>query len=130
MAKGILDIGNGEIIDALNRELERVILNINDINTDAKPRTITLKITLKPAEDKKLINVSSFATSTVRPCRKVEVTMVNIKEQKKTGDVEFKLQEVLADAAPGQIDFDGNVVQAPKPIVVGVIAHNPVEKVG
>ena len=35
---GILGIQNGQIIKNINYELEKIIKNINDINTDDKPR--------------------------------------------------------------------------------------------
>lgn len=46
---GLATIARGEIISQANYQLEKAIENCLDPNTDAKaPRTVTVKITLKP----------------------------------------------------------------------------------
>ena len=63
----LLHLADGEIVDKLNRELERVAQNIIDKNTDPKKeRKITLSISFKPNENRDQINtVISAKTSLV-----------------------------------------------------------------
>ena len=50
---GLATIGGGAACEMFDRELARVLADIDDPNTQATaPRTITLKITLAPAESR------------------------------------------------------------------------------
>lgn len=44
------NLGNGACVEKFNIELEKVIENILDPNTDGKARVITLKVAIKPSE--------------------------------------------------------------------------------
>ena len=60
------NIGEGVAGELFQRELEKVLDNILDINTDPKKtRSITLKITIKPNEDRNLGNIFIDASSTL-----------------------------------------------------------------
>ncbi|MCI9094220.1 MAG: hypothetical protein HFF36_10635 [Coprobacillus sp.] len=117
---GILGIQNGQIIINADYELEKIMNNINDINTDEKPRELTIKIKIIPINEKRQIRVESTTTSKLRPLTKVESTLFNIKEaDKETGVVMNKLQEIT-DFAPGQLNIDGEIQEAPEPIMIGI----------
>jgi len=61
-------IGDGKAIQAVNYELERVIENCKDPNTEATGvRTVTLKIKVKPSQDRQRADVSIQATSQLAP---------------------------------------------------------------
>ena len=94
--------------------------NINDINTDDKPRELTIKIKIIPINEKRQVRVESTTTSKLRPLTKVESTLFNIKEtDKETGVIMNKLQEIT-DFAPGQLNIDGEIQEAPEPILIGI----------
>ncbi|WP_346698632.1 hypothetical protein [Thomasclavelia spiroformis] len=117
---GILGIQNGQIIKNIDYELEKIIRNINDINTDEKPRELNIKIKITPINNKKQLIIECTPTAKLRPLNTVQSTLFNIQEaDKETGVVVNKLQEIT-DVAVGQINIDGEIQEAPEPIYVGV----------
>ena len=63
-ASSLIDMANGAIKERLGYEMGRVIQNISDPNTKATAkRTITVKITLEPDEERKHVEVSATASS-------------------------------------------------------------------
>ena len=114
---GILGIQNGKNIDY---ELEKIIKNINDINTDDKPRELNVKIKIIPINNKKQLVIECTPTAKLRPLNKVRSTLFNIQEaDKETGVILNKLQEI-PDYADGQMNIDGEIKEAPKPFYIGV----------
>ena len=106
---GILGIQNGQIIK-----------NINDINTDDKPRELNVKIKIIPINNKKQLVIECTPTAKLRPLNTVQSTLFNIQEtDKETGVVFNKLQEIT-DVAIGQMNIDGEIQEAPEPIYIGV----------
>lgn len=62
------NIGEGVAGELFQRELDKVLDNILDINTDPKKvRSITLKITIRPNEDRNLGNIYVEAASNIVP---------------------------------------------------------------
>lgn len=117
---GILSIQNGQIIKNIDYELDKIINNINDINTDDKPRVLNIKIKITPIQDKRKLIVECIPTSKLRPLNKVETTLFNIQEKnKETGEVRTMLQEIT-DVAVGQLNLDGEIQEAPEPIYIGL----------
>lgn len=92
---GILGIQNGQIIKNIDYELEKIIKNINDINTDDKPRELNVKIKIIPINNKKQLVIECTPTAKLRPLNTVQSTLFNIQEtDKETGVVFNKLQEI------------------------------------
>lgn len=117
---GILGIQNGQIIKNIDYELEKIINNINDINTDEKPRELNIKIRITPINDKRQLKIECTPTAKLRPLNKVESTLFNIQEaDKETGVIVTRLQEIT-DVAIGQLNIDGDIQEAPEPIYIGV----------
>ena len=117
---GILGIQNGQIIKNIDYELEKIIKNINDINTDDKPRELNVKIKIIPINNKKQLVIECTPTAKLRPLNTVQSTLFNIQEtDKETGVVFNKLQEIT-DVAIGQMNIDGEIQEAPEPIYIGV----------
>ncbi len=116
---GILGIQNGQIIKNIDYELDKIINNINDINTDDKARELTIKIKITPINDKRQLLVECTPTAKLRPLNTVQSTLFNIKEiDKETGIITTKLQEIT-DVAIGQLNIDGEIQEAPEPIYIG-----------
>lgn len=60
----LLNIANGAAAGLFNEELRKVLTNIQDVNTEAKPsRTITLKFTFEPSASRNESAVTVEATS-------------------------------------------------------------------
>ena len=117
---GILGIQNGVLIKNIDYELDKIINNINDINTDDKPRILNIKIKITPIQDKKKLIIECTPTSKLRPLNTVESTLFNIQEvDKDTGVVVTRLQEIT-DVAVGQLNIDGEIQEAPEPIYIGM----------
>lgn len=117
---GILGIQNGQIIKNIDYELEKIINNINDINTDDKPRELNIKIKITPINDKKQLVVECTPTAKLRPLNTVQSTLFNMQQaDKETGVVYTQLQEIT-DVAVGQLNIDGEIQEAPEPIVIGI----------
>lgn len=117
---GILGIQNGQIIKNIDYELEKIIKNINDINTDDKPRELNVKIKIIPINNKKKLLIECTPTAKLRPLNTVQSTLFNIQEtDKETGVILNKLQEI-PDYADGQMNIDGEIMKAPEPIYIGV----------
>lgn len=116
---GILGIQNGQLIKNIDYELEKIMNNINDINTDDKPRELNIKIKVIPLNDKRKITVECTPVAKLRPLNTVQSTLFNIREaDEETGVVITKLQEIT-DVAVGQLNIDGDIQEAPEPIYIG-----------
>jgi hypothetical protein len=71
-------LDGGGAIEAVDYEIQKVVDNILDVNTDAKkPREITLKIKLTSDKDRNTIVATYQATSKLQPAN-AEETMLHI----------------------------------------------------
>lgn len=109
---------SGAMAEKLNVELQKVMENIADPNTDAKKtRKVTLTLTLKPDENREIISVSVDTKSTLAAAKGVSTTMLL-----GTDNAGKVVSRELASGVPGQTYFDGE----------GVVRNdegNPVEEV-
>jgi hypothetical protein len=72
------NLSNGAAVEMFNRELEKVLENICDPNTSpTTAREITLKVTLKPNEDREVGIVAIASNAKLAPVKSV-ATMVYI----------------------------------------------------
>ena len=120
MAKpNFLEINNGEIINKVNYELERVMANINDINTDPqKPREINIKITLRGNESRSQIMAVAQVTSKIQNTKKIEATLFNVNGTTKDGEKVSYLQEATPVVA-GQMNIFGEIQPEGKKYMLG-----------
>ena len=99
----LIDMANGAIKERLDYEMGRVIQNIGDPNTKAAAkRTITVKITLEPDEERQHIEVSATASSTLAPMHPVKTALAVGNEGGQVVAVE------LTPQIPGQLGADGS----------------------
>jgi hypothetical protein len=59
-------LDRGEALRKLNYELEQAIINCQDVNTTRKKRTVILKITIEPDEQRKELMVEYETKSTLQ----------------------------------------------------------------
>lgn len=125
--KSILEACHGALLEAADYELEKIMSNINDINTDPKKkRTMTIKISFVPNQDRKKITMSTQVLSKVEPVSPVETTLFNVMEQNNdTGERVNVLREVT-DQAPGQLNVFGDITEQ-EVFVIGYNAEKIIE---
>lgn len=117
---GILGVQDGQLLKNVAYELDKVVNNINDINTDDKPREIAVKIKIIPIKDKKQLVVTFTTTSKLRPLNKIETNLFNMQKVDNTTGVVTNMLQEITDVAVGQLNIDGEVQEAPKPIMIGI----------
>ena len=77
----------GGLVERIQEEIQRAIGNICDPNTPAKKaRTVTMKMTIKPNEQRNMAEVSVLVSSTLCPAEPIE-TGIYIGQNPKTGEV-------------------------------------------
>jgi hypothetical protein len=103
--KSIIDFGGGEIVDRINYEMAKVVDNINNPNTDEKPRKITVEIKLTPKNNRKTVEMNTSVKSKLSPINSVSTAMVIQTDDTKVCAFEA---DGLGD---GQIDIFGEVHQ-------------------
>ena len=107
----ILDMAMGAIKERVDYEMARVLDNILDPNTEAKAkRKIALTLELKPDADRRTIQVSCSAKSTLVATNQV-YTALYVGEDNRTG--EMQVVEMVPQV-PGQVGMDGGEQEAPK----------------
>lgn len=63
-------LANGAAIERFDHELQRVLENIADFNTDAKAvREVNLKVKIKPTDDRSFSVVDIIASSKIAPIK-------------------------------------------------------------
>ena len=93
------NIGNGAAKELFDYELQRVLENIEDSNTDpTKVREITMKFKMKPSADREVIITEILAVSKLVPDVPFSLTMYPQKE--KGGDL------VAYQKDPNQYELD------------------------
>ncbi len=80
MSKNNIDLSNfadGAVAERFNLELQRVLDNIADPNTDPKKvRSVTLTVSLKADEQRDIANVSITAKASLAPAKNIETKIV------------------------------------------------------
>ena len=107
----LLEMAGGAIKERADFELTRAIENILDVNTDpVAKRVITVKLTLVPDAERRMISVSAQATSKLAPTAAVKTALCM------TGDT-INGEAVIAEMVPqipGQMDISGGEQEKPK----------------
>lgn len=110
--KSILEAFHGALLEKADIEFERVLANIDDVNTNPiKKRSITITIDLYPTNDRKKIRLLANAKSKIEPTAPIETTLFTVQEiDKETGEPYRELHEVM-EQAPGQLNLDGEITE-------------------
>lgn len=110
----ILDIMGGAIQERADLELQGILKNIADLNTDLKKvRTLTIKFFLTACEERSSISVDVQVDSKKAPLKKVSTQLT-------LGELEGRLVAVeQSKAIPGQLDLTGREQGKEKVINLG-----------
>lgn len=80
-------IAGGGLVERLNEELQKVVANCLDVNTEAKKtRTVTLKIKVKPDESRCFAGVNVETSSTLCPPEPI-ATSIFMETNLTTGEI-------------------------------------------
>ena len=91
---------NGGMVERLNEELQKAVVNCLDVNTEAtKLRTVTLKIKIKPDKSRCFGEVSVETASSLCPPAPLS-TSISMSTDIKTGEV--SAAEIGQGENPGQ----------------------------
>ena len=116
MPIALQDLAYGAFMEQFERELDLVLRNIADPNTDAKaPRKVTMTVTLKPNEERNTVSFAVQSKASLVAPKPVTTTLIIGRED--SGKV---VAAELKSGQPGQMYIDadsqvkddtGNVVQ-------------------
>ncbi|HEM2792135.1 TPA: hypothetical protein U0603_000210 [Streptococcus suis] len=94
-------LGEGGLQEKVDKELEKVLDNILDPNTDSKPaRKLVITLTMKADDSREVINTSMDVKSTLAPQLGVATVVLAGRKDGKIHANELK------SSAPGQMYFD------------------------
>ena len=101
--ESILDFADGAANERINYELAKIVENIQNPNTDEKPRKLTIEVTLTPTNGRRSVSMKTVVKKQLRPTSAVATQMVfqNI-------DGELKTFE-MTGIPDGQMDLFGKV---------------------
>jgi hypothetical protein len=99
----IANIARGALVEQADEEIQKVLDNIKDPNTDPKKvRKVSITITFKPNEKRNLANVNFQTKATLIPALPVETNIVIEKDSRNGKAV---AAEIFSEMA-GQLAFD------------------------
>lgn len=108
--KSILEMGNGSIMEKVDREYAKVLKNIQDPNTDAvKVREITIKLKITADHERKNPTILAQVTSKLQPVNPVKVNLFDVEVMDQETGEAVKDQQEASDVASGQINLDGEI---------------------
>lgn len=94
-------LAGGAVAEKFNLELEKVLANCMDPNTDfKKARKITLNVTIKPNEERDETGVQFEVKSTIAPSKPVETRMIIGLDE----DLKVQAAEYQKGQLPGQTE--------------------------
>ena len=112
---GVLEMAMGAIAEITDYEVERVVANIIDPNTNATAkRKITITLTFAPDDYRQQIGMDAQAKTTLAPIQPVRTSLCITKGR----DGSLLLAE-MTPQVPGQVDMDGDESPVPAMARVG-----------
>ncbi|ARK25982.1 replication terminator protein [Sporosarcina sp. P37] len=113
------DFAGGAAAEKFNNEMQRVLDNIADPNTDfKKARKVTLTVTLKANKNRDLANVAVEAKSTIAPSKPISTDLIiDLAADGKVTGAELKsglVGQMYADENGEVLDDRGEKVQEEK----------------
>lgn len=108
--ESIINMARGSVIKRIDAEMEKVIANINDPTTEpTRKRSITIKVELKPSDDRMKIDVAYTVSSHLEPAVPIVTSVFNGIDNS-TGEL------YLVENTPnlfGQMSLTGKEQEAP-----------------
>ena len=109
--KSVLEMAMGAIAEITDYEVERVVANIMDPNTNATAkRKITITLTFAPDDYRQQIGMDAQAKTSLAPIQPVRTSLCITKAL---------LLAEMTPQVPGQVDMDGDETPMPAMARVG-----------
>lgn len=106
----LISLGGGALVELFDIELERVLKNIEDPNTDPKgTRTITMKVTFRPNEERSISDVHIAAASKLASIKPTSTIVYMGRKGGKTMAVESNPQQTGLFDSPKPVPAPANV---------------------
>ena len=100
----VLEFANAAAIERINYELVKVLENIQNPNTDEKPRKLTVELCITPVNNRTTVNIKTTVKTALRPTNAVHAQMAMA-----FIDDTYKLVESGGGYLDGQTDIFGEV---------------------
>ena len=100
----VLDFANAAALDRINYELIKVIENIQNPNTDEKPRKLVVEMSITPVNNRTTVNIKTTVKKTLRPTNAVHAQMAMA-----VIDNTYQLVESGGGYIDGQADIFGEI---------------------
>lgn len=71
----VLEFANAAALDRINYELIKVIENLQNPNTDEKPRKLVVEMSITPVNNRTTVNIKTTVKKTLRPTNAVHAQM-------------------------------------------------------
>ena len=71
----VLEFANAAAIERINYELVKVLENIQNPNTDEKPRKLTVELCITPVNNRTTVNIKTTVKKVLRPTNAVHTQM-------------------------------------------------------
>ena len=101
----VLDFANAAALDRINYELVKVLENLQNPNTDEKPRKLTIEMSITPVNNRTTVNIKTTVKKTLRPTNAVHAQMAMAVIDKNT----YQLVESGGGYIDGQKDIFGEI---------------------
>jgi hypothetical protein len=100
----VLEFANAAAIERINYELVKVLENIQNPNTDEKPRKLTVELCITPVNNRTTVNIKTTVKKALRPTNAVHTQMAMA-----VMDGTYQLVESGCGYLDGQADLFGEV---------------------
>lgn len=100
----VLEFANSAAIERINYELIKVIENIQNPNTDEKPRKLIVELCIAPVNNRTTVNIKTTVKKNLRPTNAVYAQMAMA-----VIDNTYQLLESGNGFADGQADIFGEI---------------------
>ena len=100
----VLEFANAAAIERINYELVKVIENIQNPNTDEKPRKLVVELVITPVNNRTTVNIKTTVKKNLRPTNAVHAQMAMA-----IMDGTYQLVESGGGYIDGQADIFGEI---------------------
>ena len=110
----IIEMARGAVIERIDLEMYKIMENIQDLNTEpSKARQLTVKVTMKPDNNRENIKVSYQVQSSLAPAAPIETSLFSGIHKGQIYAVENVPQ------IPGQMALNNTEQEPPKLVALG-----------
>lgn len=100
----VLEFANAAAVERINYELVKVIENIQNPNTDEKPRKLVVELAITPVNNRTTVNIKTTVKKNIRPTNAVHAQMAMA-----VVDGTYQLVESGGGYIDGQADIFGEI---------------------